>query len=312
LRQNLEAKNREKPKRGIYLVNKKKRSIKTKKSDCIDLTEKKHLPGRHNLENTLKERPEQLQQTQDKLVKSERLAAIGELAGMVGHDLRNPLTAIKNATYFIRKKLPPDSDETIKDMFKIIDNAILHADKIINDLLQYSREIQLELVECTPKSLLEEALSLIKVPCRVKIVDKTQKEPRFKADKNKIAMAFVNLLKNAIDAIPTIGNIKVKSAYNNGNVKISFADTGIGIPKEKLSTLFSPLITTKAQGMGFGLAICKRMVEAHQGRITVESTPGKGTTFTITLPLEPKLEKGAETTWVKLPESTLLNENRSA
>jgi signal transduction histidine kinase len=274
-------------------VIKKKRRIETKTSVRIDLTEKKNLQNRlagctHNLENTVKERTEQLQQTQDKLLKSERLAAIGELAGMVGHDLRNPLTAIKNATYFIRKKLPPDSDETIKDMFKILDSAILHSDKIINDLLQYSRDIQLELVECTSKSLLEEALSLIKVPCRVKIVDKTQKEPLFEADKNKIAMVFVNLLKNAIDAIPTIGNIKIKSAYTNGNVEISFADTGIGISKEKLSTLFSPLITTKAQGMGFGLAICKRMVEAHQGRITVESTLGKGTTFTITLPLEPK------------------------
>lgn len=291
------------------MVSKKKRSIETKKRVGTDLTEKKKLQNRlsdftHNLKN-LKERTEQLQ-AQDELLKSERLAAIGELAGMVGHDLRNPLTAIKNATYFIRKRLPSCSDATINDMFQIIDNAILHADKIINDLLQYSREIQLELVECTPKSLLKETLSLIKVPERVRIVDKTQNEPLFKADKNKIAMVFVNLLKNAIDAIPTIGDIKIRSAYTNGNVEISFADTGIGIPKEKLNTLFSPLITTKAQGMGFGLAICKRMVEAHQGRITVESTAGEGTTVTILLPLEPKMEKGVETTWVVEPEASLL------
>ena len=276
-----------------------------------DITETKNLQSKleeysRNLEKIIKERTEQLRQTQDKLVKSERFAAIGELAGMVGHDLRNPLTAINNAAYFMRNKLPSCSDETIKDMFKIIDSAILHANKIINDLLEYSREIKLELTECTPKSLLEETLSIIKMPVRVKIVDKTQKEPLFKADKNKLARVFVNLLKNAIDAIPTIGNIKIKSAYTNGNVEISITDTGIGISKETLSKLFSPLVTTKAQGMGFGLAISKRIVEAHQGRITVKSTMGKGTTFRIILPVEPKLEKYAEKTWVEMPESLLL------
>ena len=290
-------------------MSEKKHSVETETSGCVDLAEEKSLQSRladctRDLEN-LKKRTEQLQKTQDELLKAERFAAIGELAGMVGHDLRNPLTAIKNAIYFMKKKLPSGSGETVNDMFKIIDDAILHADKSINDLLQYSREIELELVECTPKSLLEEALSLVKVPERVKIVDKTQEEPVLKADKNKIAMVFVNLLKNAIDAIPTVGKIKVKSACANGNVEVSFADTGIGISKEKLGTLFSPLITSKAQGMGFGLAICKRMVEAHQGRITVESTPCKGTIFTITLPLEPKLEENATTTWVNLPESEM-------
>lgn len=280
--------------------NRLKRGIKAKTGACIDsqpdfpvvVDENKLADSSRDLENILKERTEQLRRTQEKLVKAERFAAIGELAGMVGHDLRNPLTGINSAVHFIRKKLLPScSDQTIIDMFEVIDNAISHADKIVNDLLDYSREIRLELVECTPKSIIEAALCLVKVPCRVKIIDKTQEEPLFKADKSKLARVFVNLLKNAIDAIPTIGNIKIKSACTYGNVEISIADTGIGISEETLSTLFYPLVTTKAQGMGFGLAICKRMVDAHQGKIAVKSEIGKGTKFTITLPLEPKLDK---------------------
>ena len=286
----------------ILLPSKKslKHSSKAKTGACTDfqpnfsvvVDENKLADSCHDLENIVKEKTEQLQIIQEKLVKAERFAAIGELAGMVGHDLRNPLTSINSAVHFIRKKLLPScSDQTIKIMFEVIDKAIAHADKIVNDLLDYSRELKLELEECTPKSIIEEALYFVKVPCRVKIIDKTQEEPEFKADKSKLARVFVNLLKNAIDAIPTIGNIKIKSTCTNGNVEISVTDTGIGISKETLSKLFYPLITTKAQGMGFGLAICKRIIDAHQGRITVKSKSGKGTKFTITLPVEPKFDK---------------------
>jgi signal transduction histidine kinase len=116
---------------------------------------------------------------------------------------------------------------------------------------------------------------------------------------------FVNLIKNAVDAMPEGGMLQVKSHQTDGNVEISFADTGIGLPEGNLAKLFSPLVTTKAQGMGFGLAICKRMVEAHGGKITVESALGKGSTFTITLPIEPKSDAGGETTWINMPESLL-------
>ena len=88
--------------------------------------------------------------------------------------------------------------------------------------------------------------------------------------------------------------MEIRSTTTNGNVNFTFADTGKGIPDAVMAKLFTPLFTTKAQGMGFGLSICKRVVEAHGGKITVESTVGKGTTFTVTLPLEPKLEKGGE------------------
>jgi signal transduction histidine kinase len=106
--------------------------------------------------------------------------------------------------------------------------------------------------------------------------------------------------------MPSGGMLKVVSRWKADAVELVFSDTGVGIPDEVKARLFNPLATTKAQGMGFGLAICKRIVEAHRGTIAVESAPGKGATFTITLPLKPKMEVGEEKEWINLPESSLL------
>jgi PAS domain S-box-containing protein len=275
-----------------------------------DITEKKQNEQMireysDKLEKAIAARTNELQIAQESLLKLERLAAIGELAGMVGHDLRNPLTGIKNAAYYLEVKQGSCLDDNSKKMLEIIDNAIAHADKIIGDLQDYSREMQLELTNCSPRSILKEASSMIRVPDRVKIVDSTLDKPLIRADKTKMVRVFINIIKNAVDAMPEGGTLQIRSAQTDGSVEISFADTGIGIPKENLGKLFSPLVTTKAQGMGFGLAICKRILEAHQGRITVQSVEGKGSTFTLTIPIKPKLEDGGETTWVNLSESLL-------
>ena len=105
---------------------------------------------------------------------------------------------------------------------------------------------------------------------------------------------FINLIKNAIDAMPEKGTLEITNHQTRDCVEIAFADTGTGMPKETLQKIFTPLFTTKAQGMGFGLAICKRIIEAHGGKISVETATGKGTTFTVTLPIEPKLEIGSK------------------
>jgi PAS domain S-box-containing protein len=237
--------------------------------------------------------------------KLERLAAIGEIAGMVGHDLRNPLQGIKSAAYYLNKNQISISDDDRKKMLTVIDRAVAHADKIINDLQEYSRGIQLDRAKCSPHALLTGALSLIQVPARVKVIDDTLEEPEVRVDKSKMVRVLINLIKNAVDAMPEGGTLQVKSTQANGNVEISFADTGIGMSEETLAKLFSPLVTTKAQGMGLGLAICKRIAEAHQGKISVQSVEGKGSTFTITIPIEPELKDGGEKTWQVLSESSL-------
>jgi signal transduction histidine kinase len=159
--------------------------------------------------------------------------------------------------------------------------------------------------------LLSEVLAMTQIPRKVKILNRLTNEPSLKIDPDKMERVFINLIKNAFDAMPNGGTVTIKSKEVNGNIQISVTDTGTGIPDEILPKLFSPLVTTKAQGMGFGLAICKRIVDAHEGTITVETAKGKGTTFTVTLPIEPKLELGREKFWIKMPESSLLTTTKA-
>ena len=246
-----------------------------------DLTEKKEL--------------------EKKLFNAERLAAIGELAGMVGHDLRNPLAAIKNAVYFLKKKGASIKEEQAKTMLETIESGVAHSDKIINDLLDYARNIHLELEVDSVRNVLIDALTVVRIPENVQVLNAVPEEPTIRVDKNKIERVFINLVKNAIDAMPNGGTITISCKQANDKFEITFADTGTGIPEEIIPKIFSPLFTTKAQGMGFGLAICKRMVEAHGGTITVETEKGKGTAFKVTLPIA-KQPTEDKKDWITVPE----------
>jgi PAS domain S-box-containing protein len=241
-------------------------------------------------------------QMEQQLFKSERLAAIGELAAMIGHDLRNPLTGITGATYYLKTKIGKRTDSKAKEMLEIIEKDIEYSNKIINDLLEYSRDIKLELIETTPRSLVREALPLVTVPGNIRMINLSKNTPRMNADIDKMKRTFANIIKNAFDAMPIGGTLTIKSRRVNNNVQIVFSDTGIGMSKQVLDKLWRPLFTTKAKGMGFGLPICKRVVEAHGGKISVESTVAKGTVFMITVPIEPKVV-GGEEIWMNMPES---------
>jgi len=175
---------------------------------------------------------------------------------------------------------------------------------IITDLLEYSREIRLELTETAPKSIMKEASSMVEIPKNIQISDLIQREPKIEVDVEKMKRVFVNIIKNAIDAMPEGGKLTIKSKESDGNLEIAFTDTGVGMSKETLEKLWTPLFTTKAKGMGLGLAICKRIVEAHGGKIFVESTVGKGSTFTVTIPIKLRMEED-EKVWLNLPESLL-------
>jgi len=239
---------------------------------------------------------------EQQLFKSERLAAIGELAGMVGHDLRNPLTGIAGATYYLKAKYGLELDEKAREMLNIISNDIEYSNKIINDLLEYSREPKLELMKTTPQTVVRDAIARARIPRKIELVDLTRDEPWITVDVDKLKRAFVNMIRNAVDAMPKGGTLTITSKRSGNNVRFMFKDTGVGMTKQVASRVFTPLFTTKAKGMGFGLAICKRNVEAHGGFIAVKSMLGKGTTFTVTIPVEAKLVEDEEV-WVNLPES---------
>jgi PAS domain S-box-containing protein len=281
-----------------------------------DVTEREQMREKleeysRRLEALVEERTRQLKEAQERLLRAERLAAIGQVAAMVGHDLRNPLTSIAGAKYYLKKKLWRYMDAKTRKMFRIVEKDIAYANNVIADLLDYSREIKLNFAATTPKALLMEALSTLKVPRRVIVVDKTTEDP-IVVDKEKMKRVFVNIIKNAVAAMPKGGKLTISSRKTDDAVEISFTDTGVGMSKEVLEKLWTPFFTTKAKGLGLGLPICKRIVEAHDGKITVNSVLNKGTTFTVTVPVKPKMEREKEgKLWVRVPESSLLTTTKA-
>jgi signal transduction histidine kinase len=221
----------------------------------------------------------------ERLREAERLAAIGETATMVGHDLRNPLQGISGAVYILKQKWSSTGDQETMEMLELVESSLGYADNIVRDLMDYSREVLLEPTETTAKAVIEAALLQVKIPENVTVRDLTQDTPRVILDAAKTQRVIVNLLKNAIDAMPKGGQITLSSSESNGILEVTVTDTGEGISESAMQNLWKPFKTTKQKGTGLGLAICKRIVEAHGGAIQVETTEGKGSTFTIAIPI---------------------------
>jgi len=262
-----------------------------------DITERKQMEKKleeysQHLEELVEKRTKELKETQEQLLKAERLAAIGEIAAMVGHDLRNPLTGIGAATYYLKEKFGSEIDEKAIEMLELIEKDIEHSNNIITDLLEYSKEIRLEWTETNPKFLVNEALCLVKFPQNIKVINSTRSEPKIRVDSERMKRVFVNIIKNAVDAMSEGGTLTITSKESNGSLEIAFADTGAGMSEDIVKKICTPLFTTKAKGMGLGLSICKRFVEAHGGTVSVKSVAGKGTTFTVTIPVKPHFERG--------------------
>jgi PAS domain S-box-containing protein len=221
---------------------------------------------------------------EERLLESERLAVIGELAAIVGHDLRNPLTGLAGAAYHLKTKYESVLDAKGQEMLEVMDRDVRHADKIISDLLEYSRKMWLETSATTPRDIVADAVGLVELPRDVTLLDLTSNVPPITVDREKLTSAFVNIIRNAFDAMPRGGKLTITSKEADGKVDITFSDTGAGMTKDTIDKLWSPLFTTKAKGVGLGLPICKRIVEAHGGSISVQSELGKGSTFTVTFP----------------------------
>jgi len=224
---------------------------------------------------------------QERLRKAERFSVMGETVTMVGHDLRSPMQGISTAAYLLRKRFSPTDPQTA-ELLGLIESNLRYANDIVNELLDYTREIHLELTETTPKAVTEAALEKTNIPINVKIRDLTQYMPSITVDLTKTQRVFLNLISNAIDAMPDGGQLTITSSVSRETLELRFSDTGSGMDEAVMRDLWKPLKTTKSKGMGLGLAICKRIVEAHGGSIEVESARGKGSTFTVKLPIKPK------------------------
>jgi PAS domain S-box-containing protein len=261
-----------------------------------DITKRKELEMQleeyaDGLEYVIKKRTKKLKETQARLIKSEKFAAIGELATMVAHDLRNPLQGISAATYYLKKNLQTNSNDKLNRMLDLLEKDVEYSEKIVSDLLDYSKEIRLNRQMVSLKKTIEEALKLSKLRPDIHVINLMENSPIMSIDVEKMTRVFVNLIMNSVEAMPDGGKLIIEQNYGDENLEISIADTGIGMDKTVLKNIWTPLFTTKAKGMGLGLSICKRIVEAHGGEITVVSKPEKGTHFSLLLPLIQRIEE---------------------
>jgi signal transduction histidine kinase len=234
---------------------------------------------------------DELRETQEQLVRSEKLAAIGQLAGGVGHELRNPLGAIKNAVYYIKGKIAnselAQKEPRLMEFLNIMDDEVNSSNKIISDLLGFSRMNKPAVSPTRIEKVIENALSQSPVPENIELIKRLDSNlPEIEIDPDQIKQVLVNTIINAVQAMPNGGKLTINSSRKDKLLEIEIADTGGGIPDETIGKIFDPLFTTKAKGIGLGLAVCKSIVDRHGGHIEVKSKVGKGTSFNIKLPLK--------------------------
>jgi two-component system sensor histidine kinase HydH len=215
----------------------------------------------------------------DALIKSQKMAIIGELTSRLAHDLRNPLSVIKTAHGIMKEKPKMDVKQRLEYNARI-DRALLRIIHLVNDVLGFVRVTDLDLNETSVGSLIDSAIDSIDVPKQIEITKPTD-DFKINCDFRKLEAVFANLLTNSIQAIEKEGKIELRLSDNNDSIKLEIEDSGSGIPKSIMPKIFDPLFTTKTNGTGLGLAICKTIIEQHGGTITVKSNP---TTFTIILP----------------------------
>jgi len=223
---------------------------------------------------------------EEDLVRKEKLSVLGQLAGGVGHELRNPLGVINNAIYYL-KTILPDADETTKEYLEIISSEVRNSEMIVSDLLDLSRIRPAEREETGVSELVDKTLEKQPPPEKVKVNTEIPSElPPVFVDPRQIGQVLDNLITNAYQAMPDGGKLIISAQAEKEKVSFSITDTGCGISNENMKKIFEPLFTTRARGIGLGLAVSKNLVEVNGGSIEVESEEGKGSTFTVILPIK--------------------------
>lgn len=266
-------------------LERKNRELEEQKSHNSKLTQ----DLRRNLEKVvLKEKELELQrdqlrrqvdETTGELLKSEKLAVIGELASRMAHDLRNPLSTIKNVVEIIESKPRMKIEEKLMFYGKLR-RAIERMSHQVDDVLGFVRETELYLEPNSIYDLIRSAKDGLIIPNDVTI-NIEESDARITCDARKMEAVFINLMMNAIQATDTVGTVNVRIIDNGDDVMVAIEDSGPGIPPDILPKIFDPLFTTKQTGTGLGLSICKNIVEQHGGSITVKNHP---TTFVVRIP----------------------------
>jgi signal transduction histidine kinase len=255
----------------------------------------REIVERKRAEERLKEYSERLEkaladlgEVQERLIRQEKLAVLGQLAGGVGHELRNPLGIISNAVYFLQMVLA-ETDETVKEYLELIASRVGEVDKIVADLLDLSRTRPANRQQTIISTLVAETLQRYPPPDPVTITTAIAPDlPAVFVDAQQIGQVLGNLISNAYQAMPGGGQLTIAAQVVAEWLKLSVTDTGVGMSLETQMKIFEPLFTTKAKGVGLGLAVSRSLIEVNGGAIETQSVEGQGSVFIISIPLAPE------------------------
>ncbi|MFQ6137463.1 MAG: sensor histidine kinase, partial [Candidatus Hydrothermarchaeales archaeon] len=242
-----------------------------------------------HLEQKVEERTRELREAQQQLIQSEKLAAIGQLAAGVAHEINNPLANISMYTQMLMEK---EKDSARREKLEVIEGQVGIAARIVGHLLDFSRQSEPKTTQLDLNKEILETLSFLNHQMYISnieiVKDLDADLPKIYADSGQLRQVFLNLISNAIEAMPRGGRLTLSTKKEDGEIEIGIADTGVGIPKEDISKIFDPFFSTRGvgKGTGLGLSVSLGIIERHAGRIEVESEVGVGTKFTIKLPIE--------------------------
>ncbi|MFQ3675121.1 MAG: ATP-binding protein [Endomicrobiia bacterium] len=265
----------------------------------LQISLEKNLDYSKNLEKMVEEKTKELSETQKKLYQSDKLSAIGQLAGGVAHEINNPMGVILGFAQAVVKDIK--ENDPLYMPLKSIEREAIRCKKLVGDLLTFSRAGKTQKEPSDINELIENTLSLISTQTRIKGIEIIKEYgmnlPQINLNRNQVQQVIVNICNNAIDAMPEGGKLTIKTVLNtiptnNGTqsqfIEISISDTGVGMTEEVKKKLFEPFFTTKevGKGTGLGLPLVYEIIQKHNGTIDVESEVGKGTCFKIKIPVE--------------------------
>jgi PAS domain S-box-containing protein len=238
------------------------------------------VTDRRRSQQALADQERALEEAREELLRKDRLALIGQLAGGVSHELRNPLGVIKNSVYYLKMLLP--GDERVAKHLRILEREVATANRIVTGLLDFARMTPPNRVATDLGAVTLEVLERFPAPGHVSVRTALAAAlPRVVLDPDQLQLVLGNLVMNAVQAMPEGGTLTVETSAIPGGAMVAVADTGVGIPVMLVEKIFEPLFTTKAKGIGLGLAVARAMAEANGGRITVKSAPGMGSRFEV-------------------------------
>jgi signal transduction histidine kinase len=238
----------------------------------------------------------EIKQTQAQLIQSTKLAAIGELAANIAHEINNPLTTVLGFASFLAERLEPGAP-TLEELTLIQEEAARARD-IVRDLLQFSRQSDFLPAMTDLNVVVEQVVAMLRRQGAIDGITVTEVYapdlPLVEVDVSRMKQVFLNIISNAVQAMPDGGSLTVRTAAAGDGVHVAFEDTGTGIEPENVSRIFDPFFTTKpdVSGTGLGLSVSLGIIQSHGGTIDVESRLGEGTTFTVKLPVEGRVAAG--------------------